>query len=81
MTRSNQKQTTIFQPTAPAFLAWHVTSKGGKSFWNKVGAAWRHKDGHGYTIQLEIVPINGRVVLRQPIEDPASPAIEKEKGA
>lgn len=63
---------------APDFLAWHVTQKGDKSYWNKVGAAWSHKDKCGYTIQLEVVPINGRIVLRQPIEDPAEPAIEKE---
>jgi len=38
-----------------------------------------HKDKCGYTIQLEVVPINGRIVLRQPIEDPAEPAIDKEE--
>lgn len=81
MARKTEKQTNIFQPTAPEFLAWHVTQRGEKSFWNKVGAAWRHKDCHGYTIQLEVVPINGRIVLRHPIEDPASPALEEEKGA
>ena len=63
---------------APDFLAWHVSQKGDKSYWNKVGAAWAHRDGNGYTIQLEVVPINGRIVLRQPIEDPAEPAIEQE---
>lgn len=44
---------------------------------NKVGAAWKHKDGFGYTIALDVAPMNGRIVLRQPIEDPAEPAIEK----
>ena len=57
-------------PNAPEFLAWHVTDKGEKSFWNKVGAAWRHRDGKGYTLQLEVVPINGRIVLRQPLDEP-----------
>lgn len=54
---------------APQFLAWHVTEKGEKSYWNKVGAAWPHKDGKGYTLQLETCPINGRIVLRLPLED------------
>jgi len=54
---------------APDYLAWHVTQKGEKSFWNKVGAAWKHKDGRGYTLQLETCPINGRIVLRLPLED------------
>jgi hypothetical protein len=49
---------------APDFIAWHVTEKGEKSYWNKVGAAWAHKDGKGYSLQLETCPINGRIVLR-----------------
>lgn len=58
----------------PEFLAWHVTQKGDKSFWNKVGAAWMHKDANGYTLQLESLPVGGRIVLREPLEDTASPA-------
>ena len=54
---------------APDYLAWHVTQKGEKSYWNKVGAAWAHRDGKGYTLQLETCPINGRIVLRLPLED------------
>lgn len=54
---------------APEYLAWHVTQKGEKSYWNKVGASWAHKDGKGYTLQLETCPINGRIVLREPLED------------
>ncbi len=71
MTRENQ--TTNQAPNAPDYLAWHVTQKGEKSFWNKVGAAWAHKDGKGYTLQMETCPINGRIVLRLPLEDTAEP--------
>lgn len=53
---------------APDLIAWHVTQKGEKSYWNKVGASWAHKDGKGMTLQLETVPINGRIVLRTPME-------------
>lgn len=69
------------QPNAPEFLAWHVTDKGEKSFWNKVGAAWRHKDGKGYTLQLEVVPINGRIVLRQPLDEPSGRDGQNENGS
>ncbi|WP_282091441.1 hypothetical protein [Epibacterium ulvae] len=54
---------------APDFRAWHVTQKGDKSYWNKVGAAWSHKDAKGFTLQLETLPIGGRIVLRQPLDD------------
>lgn len=58
---------------APDLIAWHVTQKGNKSYWNKVGASWHHKDAKGMTLQLEVVPINGRIVLRQPmVQDEAS---------
>jgi len=67
---NNQNENQTNQPTnAPDFLAWHVIDKGEKSFWNKVGAAWKHKDDKGFTLQLEVVPINGRIVMRQPIDD------------
>lgn len=69
MARTNTKPASQ-QPNAPDFLAWHVIDKGEKSFWNMVGAAWRHKDDKGYTLRLETVPINGRIVLRQPLEEP-----------
>ena len=55
---------------APDFIAWHVIQKGDKSYWNKVGASWYHKDRKGFTLQLEVIPINGRIVLRQPLDNP-----------
>ncbi|MBV50463.1 MAG: hypothetical protein CMN10_18135 [Roseobacter sp.] len=79
MARTNTKLDNQ-QPNAPEFLAWHVTDKGEKPFWNKVGAAWRHKDGKGCTLQLEVVPINGRIVLRQPLDEPNGSDGETENG-
>lgn len=55
-------------PKAPDHIAWHVLQKGDKAFWTKVGASWQHKDGKGMTLQLETLPIGGRIVLREPRE-------------
>lgn len=63
MTQQNQEH------RAPGYLAWHVTQKGDNSYWSKVGAAWAHKDAKGFTVQLESLPVGGRIVLRQPFED------------
>ena len=41
MARKTEAQSENNQPTAHDFLAWHVTNRGAKSFWNKVGAAWK----------------------------------------
>jgi hypothetical protein len=66
-----REKTTTAQPATntPDYLAWHVTQKGEKSYWNKVGAAWTHKDGKGCTLQLETCPIDGRIILRAPLEE------------
>ena len=55
----------------PDFIAWHVANRGEKSFRTKVGAAWFHRDRKGICLQLEVVPINGRIVLRTPLDDEA----------
>lgn len=71
MTRNNTpNQKPARESRTPEFIAWHVDEKGEKSFWTRIGAAWDHKDGEGYTLQLDLVPVNsGRVILRVPAED------------
>jgi hypothetical protein len=59
-------------PKAPDFIAWHVATKGEKSYWNKVGASWMHKDKMGMTLQMDVLPINGRIVLRVPTDNTES---------
>lgn len=56
-------------PKTPDFIAWHVLTKGEKTFWNRVGASWLHHDGNGMSLQLDTFPIDGRIVLRAPREE------------
>ena len=42
-----------------------------KAVWTKVGAAWPHEKGKGFTIELEAFPTNGRLVLTEPKQDDA----------
>ena len=50
----------------PDFIAYNVQeSKDGKGYFNKVGAAWQHRDGKGYELHLDSMPMNGRVTLRE----------------
>nr|CAD7043801.1 hypothetical protein RP007_01071 [Rhizobium sp. P007] len=35
----------------------------------KIGAAWAHSDGKGFTLQLFALPMTGRLVLREPLPD------------
>ena len=57
----------------PTHIAYHVTEKeGGDGFWTRIGAAWAHKDGKGYSIQLDgLMPLDGRITLRTSEEKPA----------
>lgn len=49
---------------APTHVAYHVRENKDKSFWTRIGAAWAHKDGKGFNIQIETVPLDGRISLR-----------------
>lgn len=50
---------------SPSHIAYQVRDReGSKGFWTRIGSAWAHKDGKGYSIQLECVPLDGRISLR-----------------
>ena len=55
---------------APSHIAHHVRkgSEGGKDFFTRIGAAWPNKNGTGFNIQLDVVPLNGRITLLIPSE-------------
>ncbi len=49
----------------PSHVAYQVRDRdGGKGFWTRIGAAWAHADGQGFNVQLEVVPLDGRITLR-----------------
>ena len=63
------------EPNRPALVAWHVTERGrGRKFWNRLGAAWGHKEGEGITLFLDAIPVgfDGRIVLLPPKADEAA---------
>lgn len=51
----------------PSFEVFSV-KEGSKdrSFFNRIGTAFRHKDGEGHTISLNALPVNDKIVLRTP---------------
>jgi hypothetical protein len=51
---------------APTHAAYQVKDREGKpSFWNRLGSAWQHQDGKGFSIQLDSLPLDGRITLRE----------------
>jgi hypothetical protein len=54
------------KPTHTAFTVRDYKTKDGedKGRWLEIGAAWVHKDGKGFDVALEALPVDGRLVLR-----------------
>jgi len=41
-------------------------SKDGKTYWTKIGSAWPTKDGQGFSIVLDALPLNGKLLMSLP---------------
>ena len=41
---------------------------GGKSWFTKIGAMFRSKTGDGFMIQLDALPMDGKLIVRVPLE-------------
>ncbi len=59
--------------TSPAKLPTHVAyqvrdREGQKGVWTRIGSAWPHADGKGFSVQLDAVPLDGRVSLRVAVD-------------
>ncbi len=61
----SETTTTAPASKSPTHSVYHVRDRqGGKAFWTRIGAAWAHTDGQGFNIQVECVPLDGRLSLR-----------------
>ena len=49
---------------APAYIAYKERDGNKKAYFKRIGAAWPNKDGKGFNIQLDAIPLDGRVTLR-----------------
>ncbi len=61
----------------PTHYVYHVKSYQSqgetKDIWTRIGAAWIHEDGDGFNQQLDLVPLDGRIVTRRAKEKDALP--------
>ncbi len=61
---SNDPQPATNSSRSPSHVAYQVRESGkGKAFWNRVGVAWANKDG-GFTVHLDSLPLDGRIVCQ-----------------
>ncbi len=62
---SNTETTTTTTSKSPSHLVYHVRDRNGqKGFWTRIGAAWAHADGQGFNVQIDCVPLDGRITIR-----------------
>ncbi len=58
--------TTGKRPTHTAYSVREYSKNGEtKSAWSSISIAWAHKDGDGFDIILEALPVSGRVAIRK----------------
>ncbi len=48
----------------PSHRLFSVTGNADAARWTDIGAAWLTKDGKGFTISLNAIPLDGRIVMR-----------------
>ncbi len=56
----------VEKPNGPSHIAYQVRqgAEGGAAHFNRIGSAFAHKDGQGYNLRLDSVPVDGRITLR-----------------
>jgi len=63
------KKTTPTKSNLPAFIAYHVRDgKNDKGYFSRIGVAFAHKDGNGFNLLIETIPLDGKITLRVPTE-------------
>ena len=54
------------QPRQPSHRAYSVIRREGQDdFWLNIGLVFPHKDGSGFNIMLQALPLDGKVVCRE----------------
>jgi Cytochrome C and Quinol oxidase polypeptide I len=64
----------------PSHRVYAVTNEGKQKFWSAIGAHWAHKDGDGFSLKLDYLPLipGAQIVLRNPkAEEAEAPAVDE----
>ena len=60
----------------PTHIVYHVKdlqtpgeTEPSRGIWTRVGAAWTHNDAKGLTLVLDVVPLDGRLMVREAVQE------------
>ena len=56
---------TTSTPRQPTHRLYIVNGDDKNARWTEIGAAWANRDGQGFTLSLDAVPLGGRIVMRE----------------
>jgi hypothetical protein len=59
-----KKQSTTTETRKPTHRLYRVIGEGKASSWTPIGAAWPNKEGMGFSISCDAVPLQDRIVMR-----------------
>ncbi|MEA3043138.1 MAG: hypothetical protein QOH47_976 [Sphingomonadales bacterium] len=60
----------------PTHRLYQVSGDGKTASWREIGAAWPNKDGAGFSLACNAIPLGGRIVMRAITERPAAEALQ-----
>lgn len=60
----------------PTHAIWQVIGEGERQRWNRIGAAWMHRDAKGARLKFDSYPLSGRIVLREIANETAAATSE-----
>ncbi len=60
----------------PTHRLYIVTGEGKNAHWQPIAAAWPHRDGRGFSIKADAVPLTGQIVMRAITEKPSRDAAD-----
>ena len=69
------------QPNTPTHRAYSVIKRDGQDdYWLNLGLVFPHKDGSGFNIILQALPLDGKIVCREIAEDEAAEPAAQPRG-
>ncbi len=68
------------QPASPTHRAYSVIRREGQDdYWLNIGLAFPHKDGRGFNIVLQALPLDGKIVCREVTEEDPTEAAPQQR--
>jgi hypothetical protein len=57
-----------------------IRREGQDDYWLNIGLAFLHKDGNGFNIVLQALPLDGKIVCREISDDEPAEAVPQQRG-